>query len=82
MDRAALEEIIGDNIWKGDLAGNIEAVRYGRARFKAILGGNESIKGFMQSGEDAYVWGYCDGRMFWCVMDWSHGAGEWRCSRG
>ena len=44
---AALEEEICDNIRKGDRARKFEVMRHGRAGLQAILGAEESIKGFM-----------------------------------
>ena len=56
VDGDALEEEIGEYIWKGDRARNFEAMRYGRARFQAILGEKYSIKGFMR-GERMHEFG-------------------------
>ena len=53
VDGAALEEEIGDNIWKGDRARKFEVMRHGRSFFQYIIGAKEIIKSFMQRGEDA-----------------------------
>ena len=50
VNGAALEEEIGDDIWKGDRARKFEVLRHGRASFQAILGAKESIKVYMQRG--------------------------------
>ena len=52
MDVAALEDGICDNIRKGDRAIKFEVMRHGLAGLQAILGAEESIKGFMQRGDD------------------------------
>ena len=71
------ENEIGDNIWKGARARNFEMMRHGRDRFQAILELKERIKGFVQRGEDEYVWGYYDGIFLWHVVDRWHGARKW-----
>ena len=77
MDGTALEEVIGDGICKGHRAKKLEAMRYGRASFQDIIRAKESIKSFMQRGEDTCAWGYSDGHVFWCVMNRWHGARKW-----
>ena len=77
MNGAAIEEEIGDDIWKGDQARKFEMMRHGRAFFQYIIGAKEIIKSFMQREGGACVWGYCDGSVLWCVVYRWHGASKW-----
>ena len=63
---------------RGDRSRKFDSMRHGLARFQAIIRVKESIKGFMQKVEDECVWGYCVGRILWCVVDGWNGAGKWR----
>ena len=77
MDGAAREEKIGDDIWKGGLIEKFKAIRYGHVFFQDILEAKDIIKGFMQRGEYACVWGHCAGRVLWSLVDGQHDAGKW-----
>ena len=77
VDDAALKEEIGDNIRKGDQSRKFEAMRHGCTCFQDIIGAKESIKGFIQRGEESCVWGYCDGSVLWHVVDRWHSASKW-----
>ena len=50
---------------------------HGRDRFQDILGAKESIKGFMQRGYDACLWGYFDVSFLGRVVDRRNGASKW-----
>ena len=57
VDGATFEEEIGNDIRKGDRARKFKAMEHECARFQAVLGAKESVKCFMQRGEDACVLG-------------------------
>ena len=77
VNEAAFEEEIGDDIQKGARARKFKSMGHVCARFQAALVAKESVKFFMQQGEDVCVWGYCDGIVLWHMLDRQYGDRKW-----